>query len=140
MRSVKNHPVEPQAVHPGLESLDVGRWSRHKARRALADADIRLDKALAAWETAGQQYATRLEARRERLFAEADLLEQANASREEFLAQHPEVPIRVAELDRAIAREQENERRRSWELLKEREQARRLGIDHKLERGYGVEI
>ncbi len=139
-RAVREAAAKRKGAKQLLESLDLGRWSRHKARRALADADIRLDKALAAWETAGQQYATRLEARRERLFAEADLLEQANASREEFLAQHPEVPIRVAELDRAIAREQENERRRSWEILKEREQARRLGIDHELERGYGVEI
>jgi AAA domain len=139
-RAVREAAAKRKGAKQLLESLDLGRWSRHKARRALADADIRLDKALAAWETAGQQYATRLEARRERLFAEADLLEHANASREEFLAQHPEVPIRVAELDRAIAREQENERRRSWEILKEREQARRPGIDHELERGYGVEI
>jgi hypothetical protein len=42
--------------------------------------------------------------------------------------------------DRAIAREQENERRHSWELLKDREQARRLGISHDLDLGCGIEL
>jgi hypothetical protein len=57
-----------------------------------------------------------------------------------LLAQHPEVPSRLVELDRAIARERENERRRSWELLKERERARQLGISQELDRGYGIEL
>ena len=102
--------------------------------------DDRFDKALVAWENTGQPHAKRLEAQRERLGAEAAQLEQARASREDFLAQHPEVPSRLAELHRAIEREQEHERRRSWELLKEREQARQIGISQDLERGYGVEI
>ena len=123
-----------------LESPDLAWWSRHKARRAFADAGGRFDKALLAWENTGQPYATRLEAERERFGAEVAQLEQARASREDFFTQHPEVPSRLAELDRAIAREQENERRRSWELLKEREQARRLGISQDLDRGYGMEL
>jgi hypothetical protein len=57
-----------------------------------------------------------------------------------FVAHHPEVASRLAELDRALAREQENERRRSWELLKEREQARRLGLSLDLDLGYGIEL
>jgi hypothetical protein len=111
-----------------------------QARRSLADAAEGFDKALVAWENTGRPYATRLEAQGERLGAEVTRLEQARTSREEFLAQHPAVPSRLAELDRAIAREEENERRRSWELLKERQQARRLGISQELDRGYGMEL
>jgi hypothetical protein len=123
-----------------LESPDLAWWSRHKARRALADAGDRFDKALANWENTGKPHATRLEAQRQQLSVEVARFEQARASREAFFAQCPEVPRRLAELDRAIAREQENERRRTWELLKEREQARRLGIAHDLDRDFGMEL
>jgi hypothetical protein len=139
-RAVRDAAVEHQRAKQLLESPELGRWSRHKARRALADAEDRFDKALVAWENTGQPYATRLEAQRGRLGADAALLEQARTSREVFLAQHPEVPSRLAELDRAIAREQEHERQRSWELLKEREHARRLGISHDIDRGYGIDL
>jgi hypothetical protein len=123
-----------------LENPDLGRWSRHKARRALAAAGDRFDKALVAWEDAAGSYATRLEAERGRLGSEAARLEQARTSREQFFARHPEVPSRLAELDRVIERAEDNERQRSWELVKEREHARRLGIDHDLDRGYGMEL
>jgi len=139
-RAVREAAVEHQKAKQFLESPDLGRWSRHKARRSLADAAEGFDKALVAWENTGRPYATRLEAQGERLGAEVTRLEQARTSREEFLAQHPAVPSRLAELDRAIAREEENERRRSWELLKERQQARRLGISQELDRGYGMEL
>ena len=88
----------------------------------------------------GEPIATRLEGQRVRLGAEITQLEQARTSREEFFAKHPEVPNRLAELDRAIERREENDRQRSWELLKEREHARRLGISHDLDRGYGLEL
>jgi hypothetical protein len=139
-RAVREAAVDHQRAEHLLENPELAWWPRHKARRALAEAGDRFDKALVAWENTGQPYATRLEAQRERLAAEAALLEQARASREEFFADHPEVPSRLAELDRAIAREQENERRRSWELLKEREHARHLGICHELDQGYGIEL
>ena len=139
-QAVRVAAIDYQRAEQLLESPELGRWSRHKARRALAGAGERFDKALGAWENMGQPHATRLEGQRDRFGAEMAQLEQARASREEFLAQHPEVPNRLAELDRAIAREQENERRRSWELLNEREHARRLGIDHDLDRGYGMEL
>ena len=139
-RAVREAATDQQRAKELLESPDVRWWSRHKARRALADADVRVDKALVAWENTGQPHAKRLEAQRERLGAEAAQLEQARASREDFLAQHPEVQSRLAELHRAIEREQEHERRRSWELLKEREQARQIGISQELERGHGIEL
>jgi len=139
-RAVREAAVDHQRAKQFLESPDLGRWSRHKGRRALAYAGDRFDKALVAWENTGQPHATRLEAQRKRLGAEVAQLEQARTSREVFVAHHPEVASRLAELDRAIAREQENERRRSWELLKEREQARRLGLSLDLDLGYGIEL
>ncbi len=102
-RAVKEAAVEHQRTKQLSENPGLGRWSRHKARRALAEAGHRLDKAVLAWENTGQPYATRLEDQRERLGAEAALLEQARASREQFFADHPDVPSRPAELDRAIA-------------------------------------
>jgi conjugative relaxase-like TrwC/TraI family protein len=139
-RAAREAATDQQRAKELLESPDVRWWSRHKVRRALADADVRVDKALVAWENTGQPHAKRLEAQRERLGAEAAQLEQARALREDFLAQHPEVQSSLAELHRAIEREQEHERRRSWELLKEREQARQIGISQELDRGFGIEL
>jgi hypothetical protein len=139
-RAIREASAERQRLQAMLERPALGRWSRHKARRALAAATERFDKAVVAWESAGRPYSVRLEAQQERLGAEAAQLVHARTSRDEFLAQHPEVPSRLAELDRAIVREQENERRRSWKLLKEREQARRFGISHELDRGFGIEL
>ncbi len=139
-RAVREAAVDHQRVQELLESPELGRWSRHKARRALEAAGDRFDRALVAWENTAGPYATRLEAQRARLGTEMAQLEQARTSREEFLAKHPEVPSRLAELDRAIQRREDNERQRSWELLKEREHARHLGIDHDLDRGYGLEL
>jgi hypothetical protein len=139
-RAVREAAVERQRAQQLLESPDLGRWSRHKARRALADAANRFDKAVVAWENTAQPYATRLETQRERLGAEAALLEQARTSRDELFAQHPEVPRRLAELERAIEREEERQRQRSWELVKEREHARHLGLSHDLDRGFGIEL
>ena len=139
-RDVREAAVEHQRAEELLERRELGRWSRHKARRALAAAGDRFDKALTAWEYTAGPYATRLEAERGRLGSEAARLEQARTSREEFLARHPEVPSRLAELDRIIERAEENERQRSWELLKEREQARRLGISHERDQSYGIEL
>jgi conjugative relaxase-like TrwC/TraI family protein len=139
-RAVREAAVERQRAKELLESPELGWWSGHKARRALADAADRFDKARLAWQNTGQPHAARLEAQRERLGAEAAQLQQARTSREAFLAEHPEVPRRLAQLDRAIEREEERQRQRSWELVKEREQARHLGLSHDLDRGYGIEL
>jgi len=139
-RAVREASLERQRAQQLLENPDLGRWSRHQARRALSAAGVRFDKALTAWEGTGEPIATRLEGQRAGLGAEVAQLEQALTSREEFLTKYPEVPSRLVELDRAIERREENERRRSWELLKEREHTRRLGISHDPDRGYGLEL
>jgi conjugative relaxase-like TrwC/TraI family protein len=139
-RAVREAALEHQGARQLLENHDLGRWSRHKARRALPAAGDRFDKALTAWKGTGEPIATRLEGQRARLGAEIAQLEQARTSREEFLTKHPEVPSRLAELDRVIERREDNERQRSWDLLKDREHARRLSISHDLDRGYGLEL
>jgi hypothetical protein len=69
-RAVREAALERQRAQQSLENQDLGRWSRHKARRALVAAGDRFDKALVAWENSAGPYATRLEAGRGRLGAE----------------------------------------------------------------------
>lgn len=57
-----------------------------------------------------------------------------------YLSEHPEVPGRLAELNRAIEREEELERGRSWERILQREQARSLGISHEVDTGLGIDL
>ena len=52
-RAVREAALERQRAEQLLENQDLGRWSRHKARRALAAAGDRFDKALTAWENTG---------------------------------------------------------------------------------------
>ncbi len=52
--------------------------------------------------------------------------------------EHPEVPPRLAELDRAIEAAQALERRQHWELIRQREQARHLGPSHEIDNGLGI--
>jgi hypothetical protein len=112
-RAVREAAVDHQRAEELLENPELGRWSRHKARRGLVTAGDRFDKALADWESTAGPYATRLEAERGRLGSEAARLEQTRTSREEFFARHPGVPSRLAELDRVIADAEANERQRS---------------------------
>lgn len=76
-RAVREAAADHQRAKQMLESPDLGRWSRHKARRALVEAGDRFDKAVLAWESTGQPHAKGLEAQRERLSVDAGLLEQA---------------------------------------------------------------
>jgi hypothetical protein len=69
-----------------------------------------------------------LQAHGGRLAAEVEQLDQAQRARQAFLVRHPEVPYRVAELDRAIKHEEGLERRRSFEQLLERGHAQQMGV------------
>ena len=69
-----------------------------------------------------------LQAHGGRLSAEVEQLDQAQRARQAFLVRHPEVPYRVAELDRAIKHEEGLERRRSFEQLLERGHAQQMGV------------
>ncbi|MGA3220317.1 MAG: hypothetical protein ABSE77_14765 [Acidimicrobiales bacterium] len=114
--------------------------ARHKARSQLNDAASRLDRAREAWDSAGEPQAHQLGGRRDRLTAEVAELEQTCAAREAYLAQHPEVPRRLAELDHAIARGHELDRLHRLVLLRQREQAQHVGPSHHLDRGHGIDL
>jgi acyl carrier protein phosphodiesterase len=110
------------------------------ARRELKDAETRFDTAHQAWDRTGELHARWLQSQRDMLAPRLAELEAAQAARHSFLTEHPEVPGRLADLNRAIKREQELERLRSWELVKQRELARHLGRSHDVDRGYEVEL
>ena len=103
-----------QRASEDLEAGDLGPWGRHKARRQLREASARFGQAKQAWEQHGRPYADQLEATRVQLTRQADELEQAQQAREAFLAKHPDVPHRLAELGRAIEHEQEVQRGQSY--------------------------
>ena len=54
-RAVRQAFGERESAKALLENPELGRWSRHKARRALAAAGDRFDKAVAAWERTGER-------------------------------------------------------------------------------------
>lgn len=132
--------VEHERATRALEDEGLGWWGRHKARRELAGAGARFDKALRAWEELGRPHDDRLAARREHIAGEVAGLAHEQAARDAYLSEHPEVPGRLAELGRAIEREEELERSRSWERIAQREQARRLGISHEADTGLGIDL
>ena len=82
---------------------DLSVWARHKARHRLSDASARFEAAVEGWERTGRPEADGLEAYGGRLVVEVEQLHQAQQARQAFLVRHPEVPYRMAELDRAMA-------------------------------------
>jgi conjugative relaxase-like TrwC/TraI family protein len=123
-----------------LEAGGLGPWGRHKARRQLREASAGFDQAKQAWEQLGQPYADQLKATRGRLAHQAAELEQAQQARQDFLAMHPDVPQRLAELGRAIKHEQELQRRHSYENMMQREQAHQVGIWRAPDTGLGIDM
>jgi hypothetical protein len=120
-----------------VEAPRLGRWAKHKARRQLQESTVRFDRAMEVWEATGEPYARQLEANRQNLAAQVGRAEEAQQVRTAFLGQHPDVLQRVAELDSAIELETDLDRRRSWELLLERERSRSLPRGHDLGRDLG---
>jgi hypothetical protein len=139
-RAIQEAAVEHQQAAQAVEGNDLGRWARRKARRQLREAGARFDQALEAWLEQGEPYAQQLEARREQLSHARAQLEQVQLARADFLAQHPEVPGRLRELDRAIGQQQRLERQRNWARLAQREHERHLGISHELDPGRGIDL
>ena len=139
-RDLTEAALEHQAASQAAGDQDRGRWARRQARRQLKDANARFDRAMGVWERDGQPYAHQLEARRGQLSAHVDVLEKAQQDRAAYLAANPDVPRRLAELDHELEREQERDRRDRFELLRQREQDRRLGLTHELDRRVGMEL
>ena len=138
-RELAQAALERQVASEAAVDPDRGGWARRKARRQLREADNRFDRAMGVWERDGQPYARQLEARHVQLSAHVYALEEAQQDRAAYLAGNPELPRRVAELDRELEREQERDRRERFEVLRQREQDRRLGLTHDLDREVGRE-
>jgi conjugative relaxase-like TrwC/TraI family protein len=129
-----------QRVSQQLEAGDLGPWGRHKARRQLRGAAAGFDGAQQVWEKLGQPYVEQLEAARAQLKHQAKELEQAQHARKAFLTDHPDVPQRLDQLDRAVEHEQELQRRQSYERILGQEGARHLGIWHAPDTGLGIDM
>ena len=112
-----------QRATQDLEAGGLGPWGRHKARRQLRKASAAVDQAKQAWEEHGQPHADQLDAARGELARQAAELERAQQAREAFLAKHPDLPRRLAELGRAIEQEQQVQRGPSYKRILQREQA-----------------
>ncbi len=112
-RNLRQAALGYQRATEDLEAEGLGPWGRHKARRQQREATVRFDQAKQGWEQLGQPYADQLETARGQLTGQAAEFRQAQQAREAFLAKHPDVPHRLAELGRAIEHEQEVQRGRS---------------------------
>ena len=139
-RNLQQATVGYQRASEDLEAGDLGPWGRHKARRQLREPSARFGQATRGWEQHGQPYADQLEATRVQLTRRADELERAQQSREAFLAKHPHVAPRLAELGRAIEQEQEVQRGQSYRRVLQREQARHRTIWRSLDTGRGMDM
>ncbi len=106
----------------------------------MREGSTRFDGAKQAWEQLGQPYADQLEATRGQVAQRVAELEQGQKDREAFLAEHPDVPRRLADLDRAIEHEQEFRRRHSYQRILQREQVRHLAISHEVDSGLGIDL
>ena len=136
-RALHQAAAERQRAAQALE-IGLRPWARHKARRQLREASARLDFAQSEWDRTGQPYANQLETAHHQLATKAAQLEEAQRARDTFMFEHPEVPRRLAELDRAIEAARAPERRQHWELIRQHEQARHLGSSHEIDNGRGI--
>ncbi|MGH9104945.1 MAG: hypothetical protein ACRDZX_03750 [Acidimicrobiales bacterium] len=121
-----------QEASRSLDRPGLGFWVRHKARANTQEASARFDRAMEAWNATGEPHARQVEAGRARLVSEVAQHEQAQRAREAFLAEHPDLPARVAEVDREIRRHEERERQLSWQRLLEQARSRAVWPSHDL--------
>ena len=124
----------------GPGSRGPGTSGTTEVRRQLREASAGFDSAKQAWEQHGRPYADQLEATRAKLARQADELEQAQQAREAFLAEHPDVPRRLAELGRAIENEQEVQHGQTHRRVLLEEPARHVSISRAPDTGRGIEM
>ena len=73
--------LEYQRTSEAVQDKSLGRWGRHKARREVREAGVRLDQALEAWRAVGEPYERPLESNHQRLEADVARLEQGSSTR-----------------------------------------------------------
>jgi hypothetical protein len=141
-RAAREATVAYQQAQQVAEDGSLGRWARHKARAELKDVGARFDTAMQTWRAVGEPEAERLEALRLQVAPEVARLEKAQAAREAFLAEHPDLPGRISDVSRAIEAREHLEDMRRVELFRERGQARQALHSHYVqpELGYGIDL
>ncbi len=139
-RNLHHAAVGYRRASQDLEAGDLGPWGRHKARRQLREASAGFDSAKQAWEQRGQPYADQLEATQVQLTKQTDEIEQAQQARKAFLAEHPDLPYRLAELGRAIENEQQVQRGQSYRRIVQREQAHHRSTWRAPDTGRGIDM
>ena len=93
------------------ESPELGWWARRKANQHLDAMTERHQHALQQWTYHGAPLAERYQERLDHLAREVAGVDDGQRARDEYLRQHPDVLDRLAELDQAIERAAELERR-----------------------------
>jgi conjugative relaxase-like TrwC/TraI family protein len=141
-RSAHEAAVAYQRAQALAGEEGLGRRARHRAQRELKDVAARFDAAAQTWRALGEPEAQLMEARHRQVAPEVARLEQAQAAREAFLAEHPDLPGRVSDLSRAIEAREQLDNMRRLQVLREREHARQFQRGHDLEpdMGYGVDL
>ena len=141
-RSVRGAAVAYDRAQQVAGDEGLSRWARRKARGELKDAGARFDAAMQTWRAVGEPEAQLLEARRRQVAPEVARLEQAQQARETFLAEHPDLPGRMSELNGSIQAREQLENMRRFQLLREREQVRQFHRGHNLgpDMGYGMDL
>ncbi len=141
-RTAREAAVAYQQAQAVAGDEGLGRWARHKARAELKEAGARFDVAVLAWRAVGEPEAQLLDARSRQVAPEVARLERAQHAREVFLAEHPDLPGRISELNRSIEAREQLENMRRLQLLREREQARQFQRGHDLQPdlGYGIDL
>ena len=125
-RSARGAAVAYDRAQQVAEGEGLGRWARRKARGELKDAGARFDLAMQTWGAVGEPEAQVLEARRRQVAPEVARLERRQNARDVFLAEHPDLPGRISDLNRSIEAREQLENTRRLEMLRGREQARQI--------------
>jgi len=141
-RDAREAAIAYQRAQQVATDESLGRWGRHKARGQLKDAGARFDVAVQTWRAVGEPEAQLLEAHRRQVAPEVARLEKAQTEREAFLAEHPELPGCISDLNRAIEAREQLDNMRRLQVVRERGQARQFqrGREFQPDLGYGIDL
>ena len=130
--------LDYQRASEAAQDKSLGRWGRHKALREMRGTGERFDQAREAWQAVGEPYERSLGPVYQRLEADVARLERAQQVRAEFLAQDPSALERLAELGRAVKAQENLERQRHWQVVRQRGQQHSFRQSHDLGRDRGL--
>ena len=143
-RAVRHAARSYEQAQARLDGGGLGLLARRRARHELSDAAAGWERAEQAWREQGEPYARALDTNRQRLDTEVAQLAGAQQTRVDFLAQHPDVPDRLASLERDIKAPAELETSLQWRRLvaleRQRHMSRALGHGIDLGADIGIDL